>query len=164
MGKFSRYEYRKQPGFDMNTFEGANRAIPMTPELIVEEFHDHHHTDISTLFDRDSLAIMDFEDPLNYDIQPASQKPGCSEANRALWLLLRSQFRQIDRGRAGFPHKSLCTVTARNVCPALLFPRKNRGSPRPSDRRGSPGQNAPSPERQSAHPERRCEMPLRPPG
>jgi len=29
MGKFSNYEYRKQPGFDMNTFEGANQAIPM---------------------------------------------------------------------------------------------------------------------------------------
>jgi hypothetical protein len=24
MGKFSNYEYRKQPGFDMNTFEGAS--------------------------------------------------------------------------------------------------------------------------------------------
>jgi hypothetical protein len=29
MGKFSDYEYRKQPGFDMNTFEGAYQAIPM---------------------------------------------------------------------------------------------------------------------------------------
>ena len=29
MSNFSDYEYRKQPGFDMNTFEGANQAIPM---------------------------------------------------------------------------------------------------------------------------------------
>jgi hypothetical protein len=28
MSKYSEYEYRKQPGFDMNTFEGASRAIP----------------------------------------------------------------------------------------------------------------------------------------
>jgi carbonic anhydrase len=158
MGKFSNYEYRKQPGFDMKSFEGANQAIPMktlvihcfdpraveipqavadyfgdevypgeiitdengtrvgstrtlfattnaggraafalasvaamdylfdvkkvvvvhhsfcgtttlTPELMVEEFHDHHHADISTLFDHDSLAIMDFEESLNYDIK-----------------------------------------------------------------------------------------------
>lgn len=158
MGKFSAYEYRKQPGFDMNTFAGANQAIPMktlvihcldpravdipkavaeyfgdevypgeiitdengvhvgstrtmfvatnaggraafalecvaamdyifdvknvvvvhhsfcgtttlTPELIVEEFRDHYHTDISTLFDHDSLAIMDFEESLNYDVK-----------------------------------------------------------------------------------------------
>ena len=158
MGKFSGYEYRKQSGFDMSAFEGANQAIPMktfviycfdpraveipqtvaayfgdevypgeiildeagnrigstrtlftatnaggraafalesvaamdylfnvknvvvvhhsfcgtttlTPELIVEEFHDHHHTDISKLFDHDSLAIMDFEESLNYDIK-----------------------------------------------------------------------------------------------
>ena len=158
MSKFSNYEYRKQPGFDMNTFEGANQAIPMktlvihcvdpraveipqavaeyfgdevypgeiitdkngarvgstrtlfvstnaggraafalecvaamdyifsvknvvvvhhsfcgtttlTPELIVEEFHDHYHADISTLFDRDSLAIADFERSLKYDLE-----------------------------------------------------------------------------------------------
>jgi carbonic anhydrase len=164
MGKFSDYEYRKQPGFDMNTFEGAYQAIPMktlvihcfdpraaeipqavaayfgdevypgenildkngnrvgstrtlfvetnaggraafalesvaamdyifdvknvvvvhhsfcgtttlTPELLVEEFQDHHHADISTLLDRDSLAIMDFEESLNYDIKLLRSSP-----------------------------------------------------------------------------------------
>ena len=168
MGKFSDYEYRKQPGFDMNTFEGANQAIPMktlvihcfdpraveiphavaeyfgdevypgemiidengarvgstrtlfvatnaggraafalesvaamdyifdvknvvvvhhsfcgtttlTPELLVEEFHDHHHADISTLFDHDSLAIMDFEESLNYDIKLLRSSPAVSK-------------------------------------------------------------------------------------
>ncbi len=34
MGKFSAYEYRKQPGFDMNTFAGANQAIPMKTLVI----------------------------------------------------------------------------------------------------------------------------------
>jgi len=34
MGRFSVYEYRKQPGFDMNTFEGANAAIPMKTLVI----------------------------------------------------------------------------------------------------------------------------------
>jgi hypothetical protein len=33
-GKFSDYEYRKQPGFDMNTFEGANQTIPMKTLVI----------------------------------------------------------------------------------------------------------------------------------
>jgi len=160
MGKFSGYEYRKQPAFDMNAFEGANQAIPMktlvvycfdpraveipqavaayfgdevypgenildesgnrvghtrtlftatnaggraafalepvaamdyifdvknvvvvhhsfcgTPELMVEAFHDHHHADISTLFDHDSLAIMDFEESLNYDIELLRSNP-----------------------------------------------------------------------------------------
>ncbi|OAJ61765.1 carbonic anhydrase [Paraburkholderia ginsengiterrae] len=164
MGKFSDYEYRNLPGFDMKTFEGANQAIPMktlvihcldpraveipravadyfgdevypgeiiidengtrvgstrtlfaatnaggratfalasvaamdylfdvkrvvvvhhsfcgtttlTPELMIEEFHDHHHADISTLFDRDSLAIMDFEESLNYDIKLLRSSP-----------------------------------------------------------------------------------------
>jgi len=164
MSKFSDYEYRKQPGFDMNTFEGANQAIPMktlvihcvdpraveipqavaeyfgdevypgeiitdkngnrvgstrtlfvstnaggraafalecvaamdyifsvknvvvvhhsfcgtttlTPELIVEEFHDHYHADISALFDHDSLAIMDFQESLDYDIRLLRESP-----------------------------------------------------------------------------------------
>jgi len=164
MSKFSGYEYRKQPGFDMNTFEGANQNIPMktlvihcldpraveipkavaeylgdevypgenvidkngtkvgstrtlfaatnaggraafalecvaamdyifhvknvavvhhafcgtttlTPGLMVEKFHDHYHTDISTLFDHDSLAIMDFEESLNYDIELLRSSP-----------------------------------------------------------------------------------------
>jgi carbonic anhydrase len=164
MSKFSNYEYRKLPGFDMNAFEGANQAIPMktlviycldpraveiphavaeyfgdevypgeiitdengtrvgstrtlftatnaggraafaldvvaamdylfhvqnvvvvhhsfcgtttlTPELMVQKFHDHHRADISTMFDRNSLAIMDFEESLNYDIKLLRASP-----------------------------------------------------------------------------------------
>ena len=164
MSKYSEYEYRKQPGFDMNTFEGAYQAIPMktlvihcfdpraaeipqavaayfgdevypgenildkngnrvgstrtmfvetnaggraafalesvaamdyifnvqnvvvvhhsfcgtttlTPELLIEEFHDHHHADISTMFDHDSLAIMDFEKSINHDVQLLRSSP-----------------------------------------------------------------------------------------
>ena len=164
MSQFSNYEYRKQPGFDMETFEGANQAIPMktlviycfdpraveipqsvaryfgdevypgenildesgnrvghtrtlftetnaggraafalesvaamdyifgvqnvvvvhhsfcgtttlTPELLIEEFRDHHHADITTMFDHDSLAIMDFEESLNYDIKLLRESP-----------------------------------------------------------------------------------------
>jgi carbonic anhydrase len=29
MGRFSDYEYRRQPGFDINAFEGVNLFIPM---------------------------------------------------------------------------------------------------------------------------------------
>jgi carbonic anhydrase len=164
MNRFSDYEYRKQPGFDMNTFAGANQAIPMktlvihcvdpradeipkavaeylgnevypgeiitdekgarvgatrtlfvatnaggraafaletvaamdyifdvknvavvhhsfcgttalTAELMLEEFHHHHHADISTLFDHDSLAIMNFEESLNYDVRLLRSSP-----------------------------------------------------------------------------------------
>jgi carbonic anhydrase len=47
----------------------------LTPELVVEEFHDHHHADISTLFDHDSIAIMDFEESLNYDVRLLRSSP-----------------------------------------------------------------------------------------
>lgn len=164
MGKFSGYEFRKQPWFDQDKFEGWNQAIPMktlviycfdpraveipvaiadhfgdevypgeiitgeagnrigstrtlfaeangggragpalasvaimdylfnvknvvvvhhsfcgltslTPELLIEEFHDHHRADISNMFDRDSLAIMDFEESLHYDIKLLRNSP-----------------------------------------------------------------------------------------
>jgi carbonic anhydrase len=39
-----------------------------TPELLIREFHDQHHADISTLFDRESIAIMDYEKSLRYDV------------------------------------------------------------------------------------------------
>ena len=164
MSEFSNYEYRKQPGFDMNTFEGANQAIPMktlviqcfdpraadiplavaqylgdevypgenildaagnrvghtrtifvetnaggraafalesvaamdylfsiqnvvvvhhsfcgtttlTPELLIEEFQDHNHADIATMFDRDSLAIMDYVKSLKHDVALLRSSP-----------------------------------------------------------------------------------------
>ena len=34
MSRYSEYEYRKQPGFDMNAFEGAYQAIPMKTLVI----------------------------------------------------------------------------------------------------------------------------------
>src|ERR1700721_1483561 len=34
MSTFSAYEYRTQPGFDQNKFEGANQAIPMKTLVI----------------------------------------------------------------------------------------------------------------------------------
>ena len=34
MSQFSAYEYRTQPGFDQNKFEGANQAIPMKTLVI----------------------------------------------------------------------------------------------------------------------------------
>jgi carbonic anhydrase len=40
----------------------------LTPELLIEKFHDHYHADITTMFDHDSLAIMDFEMSIKHDI------------------------------------------------------------------------------------------------
>ena len=183
MSRFSQYEYRKQPGFDMNAFEGANQASPMktlviycldpraveipyaiaayfgdeaypgeiitdengrrvgstrtlftatnaggraafaletvaamdyifsvqnvvvvhhsfcgtrtlTPELVIEEFHDHHHADISTLFDRDSLAIMDFEESLNYDVKLLRASPAVPKQTK-----LYGFFYEISSGK-----------------------------------------------------------------
>jgi carbonic anhydrase len=114
----------------MNTFEGANQAIPMktlvihcldpraadipmpspsiwetrsirerlsptktAPELgprgrCSSEFHDHYHADISTLCDHDSLAIMDFEQSLKYDIGLLRKSPAVPKHIK-LWFFLR---------------------------------------------------------------------------
>ena len=39
------------------------------PESVVKRFHDNYQADLSTLFDRDSLAIADFERSLKYDLE-----------------------------------------------------------------------------------------------
>lgn len=47
----------------------------LTPELLIEEFRDHHHADISTMFDHESLAIMDFEKSIKYDVELLRSSP-----------------------------------------------------------------------------------------
>jgi carbonic anhydrase len=44
MSKYSEYEYRNQPGFDMNTSEGAYQAIPM--KTLVIHCFDHRAAEI----------------------------------------------------------------------------------------------------------------------
>ena len=46
-----------------------------TPDLVIEEFRDHHHADISTMFDRESVAIMDYEKSLRYDVALLRSSP-----------------------------------------------------------------------------------------
>jgi carbonic anhydrase len=43
-------------------------ATAFSPEALVDDFHDHHHADISKMFDRDSLAITDFEESIKHDV------------------------------------------------------------------------------------------------
>jgi carbonic anhydrase len=49
-----------------HSFCGAT-AFP--PEALIDHFHNRHSTDISALFDHDSLSIPHFEDSLKYDIK-----------------------------------------------------------------------------------------------
>lgn len=44
-------------------------ATGFRPDQLIDKFHDCHHADISTEFDHDSLAIMNFEDSLKHDVQ-----------------------------------------------------------------------------------------------
>jgi len=55
-----------------HSFCGAT-AFP--PEALIDHFHDRHHTDISALFDHDSLSIPHFEDSLKYDLKLLRQSP-----------------------------------------------------------------------------------------
>jgi carbonic anhydrase len=47
----------------------------LTPEQLIARFHDRHHADISTMFDHDSLAIMDFERSIKYDVALLRSSP-----------------------------------------------------------------------------------------
>ena len=50
-----------------------------TPELLIEEFHNHHCADISTLFDRESVAITDYEKSLRYDVGLLRSSPAVAK-------------------------------------------------------------------------------------
>jgi carbonic anhydrase len=39
-----------------------------TPERLIEKFRDDHGEDLSTFFDRESLAIMDYEQSIKHDV------------------------------------------------------------------------------------------------
>jgi carbonic anhydrase len=71
----SYWRVRERPPQSWRTHHSFCGTTTLTPELIVEEFHDHHHADISTLFDHDNLAIMDFEESLNHDIKLLRKSP-----------------------------------------------------------------------------------------
>jgi carbonic anhydrase len=45
------------------------------PERVFKKFHEEYHTDISTMFDHDSLAIPDFEKSLRYDLDLLRSSP-----------------------------------------------------------------------------------------
>jgi carbonic anhydrase len=45
------------------------------PERVFKKFNDDYHVDISTLFDRNSLAIPDFEKSLRYDLELLRSSP-----------------------------------------------------------------------------------------
>jgi carbonic anhydrase len=50
-------------------------ATALTPEILINRFHDRHHADISTLFDHDSLSIPHFEDSIKYDVELLRSSP-----------------------------------------------------------------------------------------
>jgi len=50
-------------------------ATAFTPDTLVTDFHDHHHADISTLFDHESLAITNFEESIKHDIELLRASP-----------------------------------------------------------------------------------------
>jgi len=50
-------------------------ATALTPEVLIDRFHDHHHVDISAMFDHDSLSIPHFEESVKYDVKLLRSSP-----------------------------------------------------------------------------------------
>jgi carbonic anhydrase len=51
----------------------------ITPEMLIDHFHNNHHADISTLLDRDSIAIMDYEKSIRHDVELLRSSPAVPE-------------------------------------------------------------------------------------
>ena len=78
----------------------------LTPELMVEEFHDSYHADISTMFDRDSLAIMDFEVSLNHDITLLRSSPAVPKHINLYGFFFEMSSGKLTEGCGIFLHRS----------------------------------------------------------
>ena len=76
----------------------------LTPELLIEKFHDHYHADIATMFDHDSLAIMDFEMSIKHDIALLRSSPAVPKHIK-LFGFFYEVSSGVDRGCAG--HSSI---------------------------------------------------------
>jgi carbonic anhydrase len=50
-------------------------ASGFTPEILIDEFKDHHHADISKVLDRESLSIQNFEKSIEYDVELLRSSP-----------------------------------------------------------------------------------------
>jgi carbonic anhydrase len=50
-------------------------ATAFTPDTLVNDFHEHHHANISALFDHDSLAITNYEESIKHDVKLLRSSP-----------------------------------------------------------------------------------------
>lgn len=50
-------------------------ATAFRPDQLVGQFHDHHHADLESMFEHDSLAIMDFEKSVRHDVELLRNSP-----------------------------------------------------------------------------------------
>ena len=50
-------------------------ATAFTPDALVNDFHEHHHANISPLFDHDSLAITNYEESIKHDVKLLRSSP-----------------------------------------------------------------------------------------
>jgi carbonic anhydrase len=64
------------------------------PESLFTKFQDRYHADISKLFDRESLAITDFEKSLKYDVELLRSSPAVPKHVR-----LYGFFYEINSGK-----------------------------------------------------------------
>lgn len=69
-------------------------ATAFTPDTLVGDFHDHHHSDISTIFDHDSLAITNFEESIRHDLRLLRASPAVPKN-----IKLHGFFYEINSGK-----------------------------------------------------------------
>jgi carbonic anhydrase len=66
----------------------------VNPDRFIEKFHDQFHTDISHLWDKEDLAIMDFDKSLRHDVEMLRNSPGTPKK-----IKLYGFFYEINAGK-----------------------------------------------------------------
>jgi carbonic anhydrase len=70
-------------------------ATAFTPETLVDDFHDHHHADISKMFDHDSLAITDFEKSIKHDVELLRASPAVPKSIKLYGFFFEMNSRKL---------------------------------------------------------------------
>lgn len=50
-------------------------ATGFRPDQLMEHFHDHHHADLAPIIEKDSRAILNFEDSIKHDVELLRNSP-----------------------------------------------------------------------------------------
>jgi carbonic anhydrase len=70
-------------------------ATAVNPDRLIEHFRRHHHTELGAMFDREDLAITDFEQSIRHDVALLRSSPAVPKNVRLYGFFYEINSRQL---------------------------------------------------------------------